>query len=314
MNTKYSAFMFGAVSVICVGAEERGRVYEVFASKFREDITRLEVSTYELFKGKPLVHGNYLAVPWRRFKSDAHYAALARSLAGNNFSRSCTVCFYFQSHHALKTVEVAKIANVECIFTPCAVNGIEEINGVRIKPFPYYAVVGTPPAEHKDIFYSFIGCQTHVVRDKIFRMKHPSNTVIKKRPGGWALPASIRTYWDEEYVSMRSEWAAEYRNVLSRSRFSLCPRGNEPGSIRFYESLQAGAIPILLADTWRLPEGPDWNSCIIRVPERNVERIPEILAAVTPQQEEKMRAACLKAYEMFSGDNLVGVIRRHYGE
>ena len=126
-------------------------------------------------------------------------------------------------------------------------------------------------------------------------MKHPSQTVIKERKN-----------W------INHEGKEEFKQVLARSRFSLCPRGYAPNSIRFWESLQAGAIPLLISDTARLPEGFDWNRCCIRVAEKDIETIPDIIKTISPDQELKMREACFDAYKMFSGENFISPITRFY--
>jgi hypothetical protein len=47
----------------------------------------------------------------------------------------------------------------------------------------------------------------------------------------------------------------EYRRTLGDSVFSICPGGTGPNSIRLWESIGFGAIPVILADTYQ-PPGP----------------------------------------------------------
>ncbi|MDX1969945.1 MAG: exostosin family protein [Planctomycetaceae bacterium] len=63
----------------------------------------------------------------------------------------------------------------------------------------------------------------------------------------------VRSYWDQ----------------LSQTQFALCPRGDNCGSLRFYEALAAGCIPVLLADGAELPLADvlPWDDMIVRVPE-----------------------------------------------
>lgn len=105
----------------------------------------------------------------------------------------------------------------------------------------------------------------------------------------------------------------EYQDVLARSRFSLCPRGSGPSTVRFWESLQAGAIPILISDDMVLPEGVDWDRCIIRIPECGVTKIKEVIASVSLEIENELRGNCLKAYKEFAGGNFISPIKRVYG-
>jgi hypothetical protein len=71
---------------------------------------------------------------------------------------------------------------------------------------------------------------------------------------------------------------------------------------------------VLLSDALRLPEGLDWDECIIRIKERDVYSIDKIVKSISGQKEIAMRSRCLEAYRMFSGDNIVSSIRRVYKE
>jgi hypothetical protein len=51
----------------------------------------------------------------------------------------------------------------------------------------------------------------------------------------------------------KSERESSYKLLLSQSFFSLCPSGSGPNSIRLWESIGFGSIPVLLADGLSLP-------------------------------------------------------------
>jgi len=43
--------------------------------------------------------------------------------------------------------------------------------------------------------------------------------------------------------------------------------------------MKAGRVPVILSDDWVAPEGPAWPSFSVRVAERDVKSLPEILEA-----------------------------------
>ena len=113
-----------------------------------------------------------------------------------------------------------------------------------------------------------------------------------------------------------SLWEKEYKDVLSRSRFALCPRGSSGGLIRFWESLGAGAIPILISDIIALPESFDWSLCTLQIPAKDFIKNPlivnDFMNTIDNTQEMAMKQNCIKAYKLFSNNNLVSPIRYYY--
>jgi len=81
------------------------------------------------------------------------------------------------------------------------------------------------------------------------------------------------------YFHMTYDWPQqralrdEYTALIAQSRFVFCPRGDGLTSLRFFETLAFGRIPILVADDTALPlEGEiAYDEFMVRVPERQVE-------------------------------------------
>ena len=164
--------------------------------------------------------------------------------------------------------------------------------------------------------YSFIGFRSHPVREKIFSLKPGPDVVIKKREKWhFFLRRFRRRIIRVRFSPKREEEKREYQDILARSRFSLCPRGTGPSTIRFWESLQAGAIPILLADAMALPNinGINWDDCIVRVPEKDVFSVDSIIRSISPEEERQMRENCLRAFTLScAGKNFVQMIRDYF--
>ena len=78
---------------------------------------------------------------------------------------------------------------------------------------------------------------------------------------------------DERYDEYHRYFAA----VLRDSQFILCPRGAGAATPRFFETMKAGRVLVILSDTWVPPEGPRWPSFSLRIPERDVDLVPHVL-------------------------------------
>lgn len=118
---------------------------------------------------------------------------------------------------------------------------------------------------------SFVGStNTHPVRHKLFEFNRP-DIFVRDTSG-----VSQRMQYRGEPREREQFWS-NYADSLADSRFCLCPRGAGVGSIRLFESMKMGRAPVIISDGWHPNDGVDWDSFAIRVPEREVHRIPEIL-------------------------------------
>lgn len=118
----------------------------------------------------------------------------------------------------------------------------------------------------KEILASYTGRQTHQIRIK---MEH----ALRKN----------NDFEITNLTSMKSEFTNEqfytYRDLISKSYFSLCPRGYGPTSFRLYESISLGTVPIYISDNFFLPfkELIDWENLAVLIKPKEIRKIPRIL-------------------------------------
>jgi hypothetical protein len=89
----------------------------------------------------------------------------------------------------------------------------------------------------------------------------------------------------------RTRLQAQYADTLTRSLFVACPTGFSPTSHRLFEAMRAGRVPVVISDAWRPPPLIDWDSCSIRVAERDVRNVPLILREREPEAAKLGRRA-----------------------
>lgn len=266
-----------------------------FRELFAKEPVPTEFTAYKLLMDEPLEQDvNYLAVPWTIIIKKK----LLHKLQDIRLDGGFTVCQHFRFEEIIPLLQ--KIG-VDVLFTPHVEAG-KVYDGITVLPIPHFAQNGTKPALKKDILYSFVGTvSAQKVREKIFKLPKKNDIAIIERNG-----------WSASTVNKQHN--KEYRDILARSRFALAPRGHGVSTIRFWESLQAGAIPVLLADGTVLPQGINWDDCIVVVREADVENIDEFIRSISIEEEEQMREDCIMAYSLFSGDNLVRPIRSYYAQ
>jgi hypothetical protein len=130
------------------------------------------------------------------------------------------------------------------------------------------------PAEELPYLFSFMGSlRTARIREKLSTLRHPRSffqdtskdydRILEAR-----MDAVERLAYDKRHA-----------DLIKASKFVLCPRGLSPSSIRLFETMQVGRVPVILSDGWMPPVGPRWEEFSIRVPERDFERVPQFLEA-----------------------------------
>ena len=114
--------------------------------------------------------------------------------------------------------------------------------------------------------FSFVGrFVTHPVRRRLAQLDTETTPCVDLED------ASIRfSGWDP---------MTSYRRVMADSRFVLCPRGIGASSIRIFEVLRAGRVPVVISDAWIPPPVGDWAAFSLRVAEAEIGLIPSICLA-----------------------------------
>ena len=302
-------FLFIVYTNIITSVTEKMTMY-AYEIEFFQKIANMtsEQRVYEILSAYPIEKNiNYLAVSWGiLFVRKNLQVKLPMRLNGG-----FTICQHIRYR---EIIPVLRRLGVNVLFAPHAPKK-QQYKDITVLPFPLYPNNGIDPAKEKDILYSFIGLESHPVRRKIFSLSRRSDMVIKKRSCWHFYLRCKGRVIPLKWSPRREQEREEYQDILSRSRFSLCPSGTGPSTIRFWESLQAGAIPVFLADAMALPtiEGINWNDCIVRVPERNVFSVDRIIRAIPPEKEACMRENCLHAFALScAGKNFVQAIRDYF--
>ena len=98
---------------------------------------------------------------------------------------------------------------------------------------------------------------------------------------------------------MRDYWR-RYADVCKASKFILCPRGMGASSVRLFDSMRMGRVPVILSDQWVPPEGPRWDKFSVRIPEADFEQIPALLERLESEALQMGMLARAEWEEWFS--------------
>ncbi|KAK3271896.1 hypothetical protein CYMTET_19782 [Cymbomonas tetramitiformis] len=93
-----------------------------------------------------------------------------------------------------------------------------------------------------------------------------------------------------------------YAEQMRQSIFCLCPRGWSPWTLRAYQAMMAGCIPVILADEIEFPfeSTLDWSRLTVKIAERDSEKTLEILRAISTEEIQAKQEAITQVWRMVS--------------
>lgn len=142
--------------------------------------------------------------------------------------------------------------------------------------------------------YSFVGSlTTAAVRRQLHALEHPRGHIQD------TSDESPFIWWEAD-AATKASFRKEYAMELRQSKFVLCPRGVSPSTVRLFETMKTGRVPVILSDDWVPPTGPAWNEFSLRIPEDRVKELPSLLEAYEPRAEQMGTRARAVWEEWFS--------------
>ena len=106
---------------------------------------------------------------------------------------------------------------------------------------------------------------------------------------------------------------------MSRSTFSLCPRGYGATSFRICEALQHGSIPVYISDKPWIPFNTiiDFNDYGVIINEKDIDNIDNILKSISKQEiDNKINIGkyIYKEYYSYNGcsEKILKIINENY--
>ncbi|MGZ4962798.1 MAG: exostosin domain-containing protein [Limisphaerales bacterium] len=145
-----------------------------------------------------------------------------------------------------------------------------------------------------EIFFSFIGRGRAKVREALFKQNFNRSDVV--------IEDSSKFNYFTSRTNHQVEQQLHYLDVSMKSRFMLCPRGQGTASIRLFDAMQMGVAPVIISDKWIRPHGPDWKNFAVFVAEKDIARLPELIAPHDSRWREMGQLAREAWDEFFRAD------------
>ncbi len=135
-------------------------------------------------------------------------------------------------------------------------------------PFTVY----TAPDHDLPYLFSFMGSVSNApVRAQLATLRHP-RSFFQNTAADFERILSRKMDRQE-----RLDYDRRYAELTKATKFVLCPRGLSASSIRLFETMRMGRVPVILSDGWVPPAEPAWHEFAIQVREKDFARIPRLL-------------------------------------
>lgn len=285
----------------------------------------------------------YVAFPWATLIDKLHSKAPDRDFHLGRFERFCellpksvrkvTVCQHIQGRKYQHLFHQAGIDDVFWSHTTHTDVASANKGGdsLRFHPFPLYPVQvpealpeagSESDALPRKYLFSFIGARANEYY--LTESRNLILDILAADPRGLILGRDSWHYQKVVYDFQIKGGVAEvdaaklvdtsasnqFRESLLQSTFSLCPSGSGPNSIRLWESIGAGAIPVILADTWAPPgDSRLWDMATVFCKEASdeIRALPDRLAEIAndPNRLVQMRHAMRQIWLLYGPDAFV---------
>ena len=253
----------------------------------------------------------YVAYPWANLidklqtkaQDTQHHLSLFRQFCRllPPTGERVTVCQHIKMQEFMYLFEEAGIQNI--FWTHATHQDMRDNpkDGITLHPFPLYPVqvpeeTDVSGTQKRPYLFSFIGAKSNKyyltnARELILDTLRddPRGLIIGR--DGWHYNKVVYEHQihqkdasskgkAEDLVNQSA--SDQFKASLAESLFSLCPAGSGPNSIRLWESLGAGSIPVILADTYAPPGNRElWEQAAVFC-----EETAEAIAALPDRLEE----------------------------
>jgi hypothetical protein len=157
----------------------------------------------------------------------------------------------------------------------------------------------TAPAHDLPYLFSFMGSVRNArVRAKLGTLRHPRSFFQNTTED---FDRVLNRTMDRRE---RLDYHRRYAELTKATKFVLCPRGVSASSIRLFETMRMGRVPVILSDGWIAPVGPRWDEFSLRVPERDFKRVPALLERLEPEAV-KMGSLARTEWERWFSEEVV---------
>lgn len=239
-----------------------------------------------------------------------------KRLSGKNIH---TVCQHIRWKELIQTYEIIGITDLHISHLELT---SQELTSIKLHSWPIVAcnkenlhrnqklLIKLP--SDKTYLTSFIGTYNNSyrsdIRFKLYKLFQQYNNCLYILNNKWFYQNIVyKQQIEGKFITSEEQLQTDndtikYNETLSNSIFALCPEGTGPNTIRLWESMSVGTIPVIYSDDWVPPSISEfnWSDFSITIPTSEYMNTIDILKSIHPSTIKQMQINCLNAYHIFS--------------
>jgi hypothetical protein len=256
-------------------------------------------------------------VPHEELKSiQIHIQHLKKSYPDVKIISAC------QHIHYKILVQIYEFVQIDTLYISHKNITKSKLGKLRLEGLPLYPVnifdktrqAGLFEPPQRQYLFSFIGAYMkhylHPIRQKILSWPSTNTTIIEDTKL-WHFEKNVYTEQvlnkslPSTYYETQLKQTEHYNEILSNSEFSLCPVGAGPNTIRLWESICTGSIPIIIADEFDIQSTlhPTLQNLrfYIQLPYTSIHlkssnHLTKYLESISKDDIEQMRKNCIQIH------------------
>ncbi|WP_299421868.1 exostosin family protein [uncultured Shimia sp.] len=279
----------------------------------------------------------YVAYPWANLidkiqthakDSELHLSLFRKFVDGlPQGTVRVTTCQHIKLRNFLYLFEQAGISHIFWSHATTRETVDQDTAGFDIHPFPLFPVQIPEadtilPISERPYLFSFIGAKSNQyyltqAREWILNelKDHPRGLIIGRDTWHYNKVVYEHQIKPEKKGGNAADLidksaSEQFRISMVKSVFSLCPSGTGPNSIRLWETLGAGGIPVIMADSYAMPGDPAlWEAGVVFCKEdrESIKELPARLIELAKDTHklEAMRKVCAQLWLLYGPDSFV---------
>lgn len=267
-------------------------------------------------------------IPHEELKSiQQHILYLKKSYPDAKIVSACQHIYY------KSLIDIYEFLNIDTLYISHKNITESKLGKLHLEGLPLYPVnifdksrqIGLKDQTSRQYLFSFIGAHMkhylHPIRQKILSWPSTSTSIIEDTKL-WHFEKNVYTEQvlnkslPSIYYEIQLKQTEHYNQILSNSEFSLCPVGAGSNTIRLWESICIGSIPIIIADEFDIKSAlnPTLQNLTfyIQLPYTSIhlksqDHLTKYLQSISKDDIERMRKNCIEVRN-FLQDQFIPIV------